>query len=87
MVAGFEIHRWNGVRTAVLTLVSGAVRTRHHLSQELLEHHRCVLTPLSGVLTPLMGVLTPLPGVPTPLPGVWAPLPSAWQSKDLSPRS
>ena len=41
---GFEIHRCNGVRTAVLTLVSGAVRTRHHLSQELLEHHDCVLT-------------------------------------------
>ena len=37
--SGFEIHRWNGVRTAVLTLASGPVRTRHPLSQELLEHH------------------------------------------------
>ena len=44
--AGFEIHRWNGVRTAVLTLVSGAVRTRHHPSQELLEHHACSNTSL-----------------------------------------
>ena len=40
--AGLLFQRRDTVRTCVLTLISGAVRTRQHLSQELLVH--CVNT-------------------------------------------